>query len=322
MMRSELKDVGLGSPLRHPVVSILIVGYNSPDEIRILLESLRALPSWSDGEVLIAENGDRAAGEMESLASAFGARLLFLPNPGFGTACNRLAELASGRYLLLANPDLRFDRDILPTLADYLDAHPDVGAVGPRLVDMDDGILQMSLNLPMGLKWEFLEAHGLQSWWRRRLIRKFETTNPDGPWEVGLATAACVLIRPEVFRQVGGFDEDFFLNSEDIDLCDKIRDAGWKIHVLPRITAIAGTSKVQSRDLRRFVFDRLAGKWVYIGKRYTGVRRLIAHAFLVEQICIRLVVGFVLLKGLDRMRLSGYFKALKLARRLAPTRPR
>jgi hypothetical protein len=322
MIRSELKEIDLEPPSRDPVFSILVVGYNSPEDIRRLVESLQVLPSWPDCEVLIAENGDHVTGEMESLASAFGARVVFLPNPGFGVACNRLAALASGRYLLFANPDLRFGQDILPALAAHLETHLDVGAVGPRLVDMDDGTLQMSFNLPMGLKWEFLEAHGLQSWWRRRCMREFERMLPEGPWEVGFATAACLLIRFDLFRQVGGFDEDFFLNSEDIDLCDKIRDAGWKIHVLPGIAAIHGTSKLQSRNIGRFVFDRLASKQVYIRKRYKGVRRLVAHALLVEQISIRLLVGLVLLKGVDRRRLGGYFKALKVVMRPAPTRLR
>jgi len=294
-----------------PSFSVLVVGYNAPADIRLLLESMRALPSWEDCEILIAENGNREISAMEALATEFGAKLLLLPNPGFGIACNRLAELAHGEVILLANPDLRFQEDILPTLRTHLLRNPRVGAVGPSLRN-DDGSLQISWNLPMGLKWEFLEANGLQTWWRRKVVRQHQSANPDGPWPVGLCTAACISIRASLFRQIGGFDEDFFLNSEDIDLCDRIRATGHEVHVLPGIWSYHGNSRLQSRDLGRFVFHRLQGKAVYLRKRYHGLRKMVAAMFFLEQVLLRLFVGSVFLRGIQRTRLSGYWKALSL----------
>lgn len=294
-----------------PLFSVLVVGYNSSSDIRHLLDSMRTLPSWEDCEILIAENGNREVSAMEALATEFGAKLLLLPNPGFGTACNRLAELARGEVILLANPDLRFQEDILPSLRAHLLRNPRVGAVGPSLRD-DDGSLQISWNMPMGLKWEFLEANGLQTWWRRKVIRQHQSANPGGPWSVGLCTAACLSIRASLFRQIGGFDEDFFLNSEDIELCDRIRGAGHEVHVLPGIWSYHGNSRLQSRDLGLFVFHRLQGKAVYLRKRYRGVRKMVAAMFFLEQVLLRLFAGSLFLRGIQRTRLSGYWKALSL----------
>jgi GT2 family glycosyltransferase len=129
---------------------------------------------------------------------------------------------------------------------------------------------------------------------------------------VGLCTAACIAIRASLFRQIGGFDEDFFLNSEDIDLCDRIRKTGHEVHVLPRIWAYHGNSRLQSRDLGRFVFHRLQGKAVYLRKRYHGLRRVVATIFFLEQVVLRLFAGYLILRGSHRTRLSGYRKALAL----------
>lgn len=301
-----------------PIFSILIVGYNSPNDIRTLLESLRSLPSWSVCEILIAENGDRENASMEKLAEDFDAQLVFLPNPGFGVACNRLAAMARGEILLLANPDLRFGSDILPSLQAHF-TRSDIGAVGPLLRD-EDGAEQISWNLPMDLWWEFVEALGLQSRRRRKLARLTKARWPSGPWPVGFATAACLAIPRSIFEQVGGFDEGFFLNGEDIELCDRIRDRGFKILVDPLIEAYHGNSRIQGRDLGRFVADRLEGKRKYLSRRYRGFRLFVARALWVKMVSIRLVVGFFVLRGTERTRLAGYWQILSASlRQMLPT---
>lgn len=297
-----------------PRCSVLVVGYDSPEDVDVLLASLRALPSWSLCEVLIAENGSKRIPEMEAIALEYGARLLVLPNPGFGTACNRLAAIARGDILLLANPDLRFGEDILPALFAHLD-DPGVGAVGPSIRD-EDGGEQISWNMPMDLWWEFLEAHGLQTRWRRHLMRRMREASPEGPWTVGFATAACLAIPRALYMSVGGFDEGFFLNSEDIELGDRIREGGHRIVVDPRLAVVHGNSSIQGKDLRRFVYDRQEGKRKYLSRRYAGFRLLVARILWVEMVAIRLIAGWFLLRGTERTRLPGYRRVLSDSLRL------
>lgn len=291
-----------------PKFSVLIVGYNCPQEIRRLLESLRGLPSWGNCEILIAENGSQQSEAMETLGREYSCKVEFLPNPGFGIACNHLARLARGTILVLANPDLRFSSDIFAGFENWLE-NRDVGAVGPLLRD-EDGSEQISWNQPMGLWWEFLEAHGLQTWWRRRLMREIRRCDPQGPWKVGFATAACLALRAETFAEIGGFDEGFFLNGEDIELCDRIRSSGRSVLVDPRLEAFHGNSAVQGRDLSRFVADRLEGKRKYLSRRYRGIRLFIARGLWVEMVLIRLLAGILLLRGVGRTRIPGYRRIL------------
>ena len=290
--------------------SILVVGYNSPLEVQALLEDLSTLPGSDAREILIAENGDRELPAMRLLASKFGAQLLELPNPGFGIACNALAARARGDLFLLANPDLRMPSDIFPTLGRWL-SDPTVGTVAPVLLD-EDGSVQISWNLAMDLWWELLEAHGLQTWWRRRVMARVLKAQPEGPWTVGLATAACLALRTETYHKVGGFDEGFFLNYEDIELGDRIRERGLVNLVDPGVQVVHGNSKIQERNLGNFVFHRLQAKLYYIGIRYGGWRRWVATAFWIEQATLRLVVGWIVLRGTERTRLAGYSRALRL----------
>jgi GT2 family glycosyltransferase len=301
-------------PTSSPRVSVLVVGYNCPEDVGVLLSSLRALPSWSDCEILVAENGSAALPEMEALARDHGARLVPLPNPGFGIACNRLAALATGDVLLLANPDLRFRDDILPALCAHLQDGA-TGAVGPAIFD-DDGTEQISWNLPMDLWWEFLEAHGLQTRWRRHLMRRMREASPEGPWEVGFATAACLAIPRRLYLEIGGFDEGFFLNGEDIEICDRVRAKGLRVVVDPRLRVFHGNSSIQGRNLERFVRDRLEGKRKYLSRRYAGFRLFVARALWVEMVAIRLVAGTFLLRGTERTRLPGYRRVLLESLRL------
>jgi GT2 family glycosyltransferase len=291
-----------------PLFSLLIVGYNCPEDVETLLGSLDRLPSRKDCEILIAENGSSCLDEMGRIARDHDATLVALANPGFGIACNTLARQSKGKFLLLANPDLRFVADILPGIVRLLE-QPGIGAVGPVIRD-EDGTEQASWNLPMDLAWEVREALGLQGRWRRRLMLETRQRDPQGPWEVGFATAACLAIPREIYRKVGGFDEGFFLNGEDIELCDRIREAGFRVLVDPSIEVVHGNSRIQGRDLRRFVADRLEGKRKYLSRRYRGVRLLVARALWVGMVLLRLSMGLAILRGSERTRLPGYRKVL------------
>ena len=291
-----------------PLWSILVVSYNSTAEVRDLLSDLKCHPDLEHNEILVAENGSDDLDAMRKLAHEHEIKLVELANPGFGAACNLLAKMSVGKYLLLANPDLRLPHDILPRMADTL-CSLDVGSVGPVLLN-EDGSEQFSWNLEMNLWWEFLEAHGLQNWWRRRLTNKFKQLSPNGPWNVGFTTAACLAIRAEAFHRVGGFDETFFLNYEDIELGDRLRANGYSNVVRPDIEALHRNSLIQSRNLANFVYHRLEAKRCYIKIHYHGWRHRVATLLCLDQIAMRLIIGFVFLKGQQRSRLNGYIRAL------------
>lgn len=293
-------------------LSILVVSYNCPSDVETCYESLEAGGaegiSW---EFLVCENGNARLPEIRELASRK-QFLLIEPkeNLGFARANNLLANTARGQRLLLLNPDTVVPRSSCRRLIDGL-ANPGCRVSAPLLVNTD-GSFQFSWNVPSGLAWEFAEVHYLQNLWRRFWIRRYQLSKPEGPWEVGFSSGACLCMDADTFRSVGGFDEDFFLNHEDIEFCDRIRTLG-RILVFPNIKIKHLDGGTQRKNWSRFVKDRLDAKRVYLHKRYSGFRLCIAQAFWWEGVLIRIIVSLFLKTDEGRARRVGYLQALRAA---------
>src|SRR5262249_26566022 len=166
-------------------------------------------------------------------------------------------RLARGRHLLLLNPDTEVRPGAVDALSAYLDAHPDVAAVGPRLLRAD-GSTQPSRRRFPGRLTGFVESTVLQRWLPDAPPPRsyYVADQPDDrEQDVDWLTGAGIMLRAEALRAVGLFDERFFMYSEEVDLCRRIKSAGWRVVYLPAATVVhhEGKSSEQnltSRDLR------------------------------------------------------------------------
>lgn len=224
-----------------PVVSIIIVNWNSKDYLRKCLTSLFRHCTAVPLEVIVVD-GASFDGCGEMLAQEFPS-VQFIQSPdnvGFARANNLGARSAQGEFLLLLNPDTEFTEDSIRIMLDGLRSLPQAGAVGCRLLN-DDGSLQTTSTLPFPtilnqvFDSEFLRRRFRNSplWGMQALYAE-----PQIPAEVEAISGACILIRRTVFEQVGGFSEQFFMYSEDLDLCCKIKRAGQPGYYLPGTTLI------------------------------------------------------------------------------------
>jgi GT2 family glycosyltransferase len=192
-------------------------------------------------------------------------------NRGFGGGCNLGARHASGRYLLFLNPDTLLANDVVGALTAFLDAHPRAGAVGPMLLEEDGRIFEGARLLPTLVN-EFL-AHAT-------LTGRF----PDCAWtsqpylarraylstrQVESVIGACLLIRSDLFQSLGGFDENFFLYVEELDLCRRIRNTGfqvWYVHTA-RLTHKRQKSTMQLfGSTRKIEFQHMRSQLYYFRK--------------------------------------------------------
>lgn len=228
--------------------SVVIVNYRSEARLAACLASLAAGAGGLGLETIVVDNSRTAAAE--GLPARFPwVRLIESPaNVGFARACNRGLGAARGRYLVLLNPDTVVHPGALATLVAYLDRHPRVGAVGPRLLD-PDGTLQYSCRRFPGYLTVFFGRYAL-------LTRLFPG-NPASrdylyldwdhasPREVDWLSGACLMVRRAVFEQVGGLDEAYFLFVEDMDWCARIWQAGWAVAYVPEavVTHHVGISR-------------------------------------------------------------------------------
>lgn len=289
-------------------LSILVVSYNGSSDVSNCLESVREHVRGVAWEFLIRDNASRDVHALRPLRAPDVHLIEGKDNPGFGIANNELASLAQGKYVVCLNPDTILTRDVLTDLVAHLEGHPICGAAGLSLKN-PDGTPQCGWAPPTDLWWEFCETHYLQGWYRNRAEAELSRFPPGAAVPVGFVSGACVCMPRDLFLKLGGFHPGFFLNHEDVDLCDRVRSAGREVHYLPHLDLVHAEGTSQRRDWRKFVFHRLQAKWIYIARRYGGWRRFVARALWCEAVLLRLFVGALVLRGSQRTRLSGYLQA-------------
>ena len=236
----------------------------------------RVLPGsggrWT-AEVIVVDNAS-TDGSVAMLAREFPwVRVIAnSDNAGFTRGNNQGLAISRGRFVLFLNPDTEVAADAIATMLDFAATNPAVGIVGPQL-RYGDGSPQSSRRRFPTLATFFMESTVVQQWWphNRVLSRYYVLDRPDDAvsrvdWVVG----ACMLVRREVLDQIGGFDEGFFMYSEELDLCRRAVSAGWQVVYYPpaRVTHYEGKSSEQVVAARQIRFHTSRVRYV---RKYHGV---------------------------------------------------
>ncbi len=245
-------------------LSIIVVNWNVKELLRNCLNSLldacRTTPQLKI-EIIVVDSAS-SDGSPQMVRAEFPQVQLVAgeKNLGYAGGNNAGAEAARGRYLFLLNPDTVLQPDALTQLVDYLDSHPQVGAVGPQLL-WPDGTVQSSRRRFPTRGSLFWESTLLGQWFpHNRHIQRyhFAGQSPDHPQPVDWVVGAAILIRREVWQQVGPIDQDFFMYFEETDWCRRCADGGGEIHYVPaaKITHFEGKSSEQVVAARAIRFQR------------------------------------------------------------------
>jgi GT2 family glycosyltransferase len=259
------QGTAVNSLSREPLVSILIVNYRAYAELTRCLRSLHQFVE-SDIEVLVVDHASEFE-EISQLKREFSwIRLMeIIDNPGFAAGVNRAARSATGKYLLLMNPDCLVGADVAHTLAAWLDENPQVGACGALVRDEDGGIQASARRFPdlttafAGRSAWLTKLWPTNQWTERNLLAR----NATAPTEVDWVSGACTMIRRNAFESVGGMDEGFFLYWEDADLCFRMRQKDWSIVYHPGVgvTHLTGRSSAHARQESLVAFHRSAFRY-------------------------------------------------------------
>lgn len=230
-------------------LSIIIVNWNVRELLRRCLTSiLEARTSGTEPgtwnlelETIVVDNAS-SDGSLEMLRAEFPQVQVIANegNLGFTRGNNQGLALSRGRYVLFLNPDTEIVGDSLAMMVRTMEARPTVGVLGPQL-RYPDGTVQSSRRRFPTLITALFESTLLAQWWPEnpwarhyRLADRPDDLEQEVDWLVG----ACLLARREALEQVGGFDEGFFMYSEELDLCRRLRAAGWRVVYLPQAQVI------------------------------------------------------------------------------------
>jgi len=229
-------------------------------------------------------------------------------NLGFARANNRVAAFAKGEFWLLLNPDTFVHPSAIDQLLQFLVERPRVAAVGPRLVN-PDGSLQLSI-------WR--RPTLFREWWR---LFRLDRIYPFSEYPTSALTSqltrrvdvlhgACLLLRREAVRNMELFDEDYFVYSEEIDLCDRLGHAGWELHWVPAavVTHKGGQSTRQVADA--MFIELYRNKTRFFRKRRGRLAGMLYKLILLQAALARYLVG----QALGQLRLRGHEQGVEIAR--------
>ncbi|MEI8133751.1 MAG: glycosyltransferase [bacterium] len=255
-------------------ISIIIVNYNVREFLRGALESVeRSLTAGGlRGEIFVVDNASRDRSvEMVRQDYPEVKVIALQENAGFGKANNLAMRQATGDYLLILNPDTIVGEDTLRVMVDFMRSNPEVGASGCKLLNAD-GSFQMSCRRGFPTPWaSFTKLSGLSTFFPSspRFAQYNLTYLPLGStYEIDALSGAFMFISRDAFEKTTGFDEDFFMYGEDIDLCYRIKQLGLKVffvHTTSIIHFKGESTKRSALNEVRVFYDAMR---IFVRKHY------------------------------------------------------
>jgi GT2 family glycosyltransferase len=234
------------------VLSVLLVNYNDRENLSRCLDSLKSHIRDIPHEIIVVDN-DSSDGSQEFIRESHPDVKLILSreNIGFARANNLGLQECRGEFILLLNTDTVVMPDAIDILMEAIRSSPGLGAVGPALF-LKEKNYQVSFGRRVSFWPELLQKGFLNHFYRIKL-RFFPK-----PRTVGWLSAACLLAKHSVLKNVGYFDENFFLYFEDIDLCVRIRKSGYDLLFQPRakVSHIGGATTSNMKWLSRFHYRK------------------------------------------------------------------
>lgn len=252
-------------------LTIIVVNWNTRDLLRECLNSIPTAAADLTYEVIVIDNGSiDGSGEMVADQFPWVRLVENKQNLGFAAANNQAIALSRARHVLLLNSDARLLSGAAHTLVKYLDAHPQVGIVGPQLLNSDLTYQGSWAEFPT-LVGELLLLTDLA-----RIA--YGPAYPSPPAEqsrkqrmVDWVSGACLMARRAAIDAVGPLDEAYFMYAEETDWCYRMKQNGWSVAFVPEAVAIhaSGASSRRVPERRRAQIYR--SKWLFMRKHYGGV---------------------------------------------------
>lgn len=226
----------MNAPAKNPKVSLITVNYKTPHFIRHLLQGVEEAKLNFPFEYFLVDNDSRdQTVSMVKEKFPWAKVIASKKNIGFGGGNNLAIKQAKGEYVLLMNPDLTLFPGELEAWIDWMDANPDVGISGPRIVNPDGSDQDSCYRFPHLFIPLYRRTFLGRIWFARKSVEQYLMKDMDRTkeQEVDWVLGAALLVRRELLERIGAFDERFFMYFEDADLCRRAWSAGMRVVYTP-----------------------------------------------------------------------------------------
>ncbi len=257
-------------------VSVVVVNYEAGSH---LLRCLAALRAEGPRELVVVDNGS-SDGSMAPVRAGIPEAIVVEPgaNLGYGSAANRGVRLTTAPYVFVANADLEVGPGTLATLAAVLDRDPGCAVVGPLLRTSDGDRYPSARRFPSLPDAAGHAVLGIVAP-NNRFTRAYQRSDLDAPGTavryVDWVSGACFLARRAAFDDVDGFDEAYFMYSEDVDLCWRLHRRGWRVAYAPAAEVVHAQGVSTDRHPYRMIVEHHRSLWRFARRSQQGWRRLL-----------------------------------------------
>jgi GT2 family glycosyltransferase len=299
-------------------ISIIIVNYNTSAHLDKCLSSIYTFTKNITFEIIVVDNNSPNR-EIKNLSCKYSdTKFIFREvNDGFGAGCNYGAKMATGKYLAFINPDTVFSNNVLNELVEKLKCDNKLGVCSPMFID-SNGDIAFTFNYFPDIYWEMCEffGRGYERRINKLLSRKEIIEKSQKPCLVDWVTGACIVIKNEVFQKVNGFDDNFFLYYEDVDLQYRIRKLGYEIAILPNRFVFhsinSSTKSVEGENV--YIYNMYRSKIIYYNKTSNFLYKSFIKIFHIIGLLFRIIFLYVRKRYSDKrkQKMKQYIDVLKL----------
>jgi GT2 family glycosyltransferase len=274
-------------------LSIIIISYNAKDLLNQCLISVQNSVKDIENEIIVVDNNS-AENIRGLLTNSFSlVKSVYLEeNRGFANACNLGYKLSTGEYVLFLNPDTIISTDSLNECISFFESTADAGALGVRMINEKRKFLKESKRALPSVTGSFFKLFGLATLFpRSKIFAKYYSDQlPEKETNaVDVLSGAFMMVRKKVLEEIGGFDEDFFMYGEDIDLSYRITKTGYKNYYLGgvTITHLKGGSTTYDKKQAAHFYKSMK---IFVDKHYKGKKSLLVIWLLYAGIWFRKMI--------------------------------
>jgi GT2 family glycosyltransferase len=277
------------------LISFIVVNYNMAYEVENCLNSLIENVKEIKYEVIVVDNNspDNKLFETEKKIQQYNFHFFYLDeNVGFGKGCNYGFSKSSGEYVCFLNPDTLILEPIINPMIELFNKDSSIGIIGPQQ-QLRYNVFDFSAGYYPNIIFEFFNLFCIGTFVEALYVHLITKLKKKKYIQMDWILGAAIFIKSELFKKINGFDRDFFMFFEEVDLCKRVVEDGFKVIYYSSLKINHLGSVSGRRDYSLFTKRIYSSKYLYISKHYRNLNRFLMNFLLTAQLFSQLILWII-----------------------------